>query len=95
MRYISRLVDSALSEILTTFPAALLLGPRACGKTTSARRAASEVVELDDPRQAAPFRADPSAALQGRLRSLGRMPGPLLLDEWQEVPKCWAPSSVP
>lgn len=87
MRYIPRLLDSALSEVLATFPAALLLGPRACGKTTSARCAASNVVELDDPRQAAPFRADPSAALRAQLRRRGHTPGPVLLDEWQEVPE--------
>ncbi len=86
--YVPRLVDAALAETLATFPAALLLGPRASGKTTSARRIASNIVELDDPTQAAPFHADPSAALLARLRrrDIDRS-GPLLLDEWQAVPE--------
>ncbi len=85
MRYLPRLVDSRLVEVLAVFPAALILGPRASGKTTTARQIASDVVELDDPAQAAAFRADPTAALRARL---DRRPGagPLLLDEWQAVP---------
>ena len=61
--YLPRLVDAQLDRILGTFPAALVLGPRASGKTTTARRIASDVVELDDAPQAAPFRADAGAAL--------------------------------
>ena len=74
-----RLVDVRLQQHLDTFPAVLITGPRATGKTTSASRAASEVVRLDQPAQAAAFVADPDAALRNREE-------PLLLDEWQEVP---------
>lgn len=57
----------------------LINGPRAVGKTTTARQLARSVVRLDDPREAAAFEADPDAAL--RLQQ-----EPVLLDEWQEVP---------
>ena len=57
----------------------MLTGPRAAGKTTTAARLAATTVRLDQPAQAAAFRADPDAALHAHSE-------PLLLDEWQEVP---------
>jgi uncharacterized protein len=57
----------------------VLTGPRATGKTTTARRHADSIVRLDVEAQAAAFAADPDAAL-GALRP------PVLLDEWQAVP---------
>ncbi len=77
--YVPRLVDSRLAEFVQVFPAVLITGPRAVGKTTSGSRLASEVVRLDRPAQAAAFMADPDAALRNRRE-------PILIDEWQEVP---------
>lgn len=57
----------------------MLVGPRATGKTTTARRHARSIVRLDREAEAGAFRADPDAAL----RALDR---PVLLDEWQVVP---------
>jgi len=78
--YTPRLIDRYLSDLVATFPAVLVNGPRAAGKTTSARRLAASVVRLDRPAEAAGFLADPDAALRDR-------PEPLLLDEWQAVPE--------
>jgi hypothetical protein len=78
--YKSRLVDGPLAELFTQLPALLVVGPRAAGKTTSARRLASTMVRLDVPAEAAAFRFDADAALAA-------MPNPVLLDEWQEVPE--------
>ena len=75
-----RLVDEALDEMLGVFPAVLVGGPRAAGKTTTAARRAAQIVRLDRPEPAAVFRADPDAALR-------RVSEPVLLDEWQEVPE--------
>jgi hypothetical protein len=79
-RYVPRLIDGPLKDLVSGLPAVMVLGPRACGKTTSAARLAAEVVRLDDPKVAELYRADPDGALAGR-------PAPLLLDEWQEVPE--------
>ncbi len=78
--YQARLADDELRSLLTAFPAVLVNGPRAAGKTTTVRQIAASEVRLDQPAQAAAFRADPDAALRGR-------PEPILLDEWQEVPE--------
>lgn len=78
--YTPRLVDKPLAELFDQLPAMLLVGPRAAGKTTSARRLARSVVRLDVPAEAAAFRFDPDAALRA-------MTPPVLLDEWQEVPE--------
>jgi len=77
--YRPRLADGRLTALLDAFPAVLVNGPRAIGKTTTARQFAASVVRLDQPAQAAAFLADPDAALRGRAE-------PILLDEWQEVP---------
>ena len=78
--YRRRLADAPLAHLIATFPAVLVNGPRATGKTTTAGRVAKTVVRLDRPAQAAAFRADPDAAL--RIQDT-----PVLLDEWQEVPE--------
>ncbi len=78
-KYLPRLVDSTIADLLENLPAVMIVGPRAAGKTTSARRLASTIVRLDRERDAAPFRADADDIL----RSLDP---PVLLDEWQLVP---------
>jgi len=77
--YLGRLVDPLLHDLFGELPALLVVGPRATGKTTTAARHASSVVQLDRAADAEAFRADPDAALAG-------LPEPVLLDEWQVVP---------
>ncbi|MYH55605.1 MAG: ATP-binding protein [Acidimicrobiia bacterium] len=77
--YVPRLVDRLLEEYIKEIPAVMGVGPRACGKTTTALRLVRSVVRLDSD-QAASFRAGPDAALHGREE-------PVLLDEWQMVPE--------
>ena len=82
--YMARVVDSEVESALGVSPAVVIEGPRACGKTWTARRfAGSEVVidESDDVRLAAAL--DPGALLEG--------PVPRLLDEWQLAPRIWNP----
>lgn len=61
----------------------MVVGPRACGKTTTAGRICDSIVRLDQPAVANVFRADPDVALSGRAEAV-------LLDEWQEVPEVLA-----
>jgi predicted AAA+ superfamily ATPase len=78
--YVPRLIDDELRDVLDSHPAALIVGPRACGKTTTARRVCRSLLRLDVPAQAAVVRADPDAALRG-------LTEPILIDEWQLVPE--------
>jgi len=77
--YVARMIDPLMEEHLEELPAVMLVGPRACGKTTSAARFSNTVVRLDGD-DAAAFRASPDAALRGRAE-------PVLIDEWQMVPE--------
>ncbi|MDE0195519.1 MAG: DUF4143 domain-containing protein [bacterium] len=77
--YLPRLVDKSLEEHLTEFPATMLVGPRACGKTTTAVRHAATVLALDTEQGSGALRADPDVALRNRAE-------PVLIDEWQELP---------
>ncbi len=77
--YRPRAADRLIAELLLGFPALLIVGPRAVGKTTTALRHAATVVRLDRPAEAAAFLADSDAALRG-------LEEPVLLDEWQLVP---------
>jgi predicted AAA+ superfamily ATPase len=80
--YIPRLVDAFIEELLAGFPAVLVVGPRACGKTTTAARHARTIVRLDREAEAAAVRADPDGALE--------VARPVLLDEWQLAPEVLA-----
>jgi hypothetical protein len=65
-------------------PAILVLieGPRACGRTATARQASRSEVLLDvDPGARRAAAVDPGLILAG--------PSPRLLDEWQVEPAIW------
>ncbi len=78
--YTPRLIDERLARLFAELPAMMLTGPRASGKTTTARRHAATVVRLDREDEAPAFRLNPDSALAA-LRE------PVLLDEWQVVPE--------
>lgn len=78
--YIRRMADARI-EFLAESPAAIFVtGARATGKTTTARRHAATVIQLDNADAAAAIRVDPDAALRD-------LQPPVLLDEWQAVPE--------
>ena len=81
--YRARMADSHLADLLADFPAVMITGARAAGKTTTAAKHVARTVRLDEPGVAATYRADPDAALR-------RSDRPVLLDEWQEVPEVLA-----
>jgi uncharacterized protein len=78
-QYVTRLADGLLDQLLVSFSAISLVGPRAAGKTTTAVRRAGTVLRLDRPNVRSAVAADPDAMLQG-------LPEPVVIDEWQEAP---------
>ena len=81
MVYQRRVVDDELDELFGDLPAIALEGPKAVGKTATARERARTVFELDQPRQQVLLDSDP--------QRLDQAPGPILLDEWQKFPSSW------
>lgn len=80
--YRDRIADEVLREKLAYSGAVLIEGPKACGKTRTARQLAASEVLLDvdgQARQAAAL--DPSLILGGAT--------PRLIDEWQVEPRVW------
>lgn len=85
MDYKKRIVDDELDLELESFGATLIVGPKGCGKTTSAKQKAKSVVEFQDEEQRenllAVANTSPSKLLIGAK--------PRLFDEWQDAPKLW------
>jgi predicted AAA+ superfamily ATPase len=80
--YTPRVVDDELERRLAAAGAVVIEGPKACGKTETARRRAASAVLLGvDQRALAAARVDPALVLDG--------PTPRLLDEWQTEPAIW------
>ena len=75
MDYRPRVVDAQLTASLEAVGAVVIEGPKASGKTETARRAAASEIRVDhvDARQA--FAIAPDLLLGGAV--------PRLLDEWQ------------
>jgi uncharacterized protein len=82
MSYQPRIVDQELRDKLASTGAIVIEGPKACGKTETARQqAASEVLlDVDDSARVAVSVA-PELVLNGKI--------PRLIDEWQVEPEVW------
>ena len=83
--YKRRIKDSLLEKKLQAKGAVLIEGPKWCGKTTTAEEIAASKIMLAKPDIKEHFKSlleiDTEAALAGE--------APMLIDEWQTVPKLW------
>jgi len=80
--YQARVADGELRQKLQTSGAVLIDGPKACGKTETARQVAASEVLLDvDASARAAVVVDPQLVLDGET--------PRLIDEWQVEPQIW------
>ena len=83
--YLHRIIDSELELRLEASGATLIIGPKWCGKTTTAEQQAKSVLKMQDPDMRESYLATastkPSLLLKGD--------NPRLIDEWQEAPVLW------
>ena len=83
--YIRRVCDSELELKLETFGAVHIVGPKWCGKTTTAKQFANSYIEMQDPDKRDMYmetaKIKPSNLLIGN--------NPRLIDEWQIAPNLW------
>jgi predicted AAA+ superfamily ATPase len=81
-QYRPRIVDDELANRLASMGAVVIEGPKACGKTETARQVAASEVLLDIDEAAKQAAAvDPGLVLEGET--------PRLIDEWQIEPRIW------
>ena len=82
MSYSPRVADDELRARLNAAGAVVIEGPKACGKTETARQLAASSVLLDiDTAARQALAVDPSLVLDGAT--------PRLIDEWQVEPTVW------
>lgn len=82
MAYLPRIVDQEIEDRLRSSGAVVIDGPKACGKTATARRHAKSEDLLDaDVGISQKMQVDPKLLLDGD--------PPHLLDEWQVFPELW------
>lgn len=85
MEYIPRIYDKLLKEKLKLYGAILIIGPKWCGKSTTANQIAKSTLELQNPRTKKNnleiAKSRPDLLLEGEK--------PRLIDEWQDAPALW------
>ena len=85
MKYLPRIVDKELDLRLRAVGATVLVGPKWCGKTTTAKQKARSMLEMQDPDLQEGYlklaSTKPSLLLEGE--------NPRLIDEWQLAPVLW------
>mgnify|MGYP000934983895 FL=1 len=82
MKYLKRIADEQLKLRLEAFGAVQIMGPKWCGKTTTAEKQAKSVIKMQNPDTRESYLATaqtkPSLLLKGET--------PRLIDEWQVAP---------
>ncbi|MDR0508817.1 MAG: DUF4143 domain-containing protein [Candidatus Methanoplasma sp.] len=80
-RYVPRVVDAEIKEMLEIFGAVQISGCKWCGKSWTGVAHSQSSVYIGSPKNRALADTDPDAALRGE--------EPRLVDEWQDVPALW------
>lgn len=79
--YIDRIIDSAIERKLKSSGALMIVGPKDCGKTTTAKRFAKTMYSFDTKDKIDFYSVAINNALKGEF--------PILIDEWQNILKVY------
>ena len=82
INYIARVVDKEVQETLEIFGAIEVRGPKWCGKSWTSSAFGEKIVRIDEDANKLIATTDPSVVLESDCY-------PVVLDEWQDVPKLW------
>lgn len=83
--YKKRIIDKYLDSITKVFNAVNIIGPKGCGKTTTAKQRAKTVIEFQNEEARDNLLLIASTSPIQFLKN----PKPILFDEWQDAPKIW------
>ncbi|MCL2143494.1 MAG: DUF4143 domain-containing protein [Methanomassiliicoccaceae archaeon] len=84
-RYLPRLLEANIEEKLTAKGAILIEGPKWCGKSTTSKRFAKTVVELQKSNVLKQYQMFVAMGDENMFRG----EKPIMFDEWQEIPELW------
>ncbi len=85
MNYRPRVTDQSPEVKMSAFGATLIVGPKGCGKTTTAKQSAKSYIEFQDEDR----REANLSVAETQLSRLLIGEKPRLFDEWQNAPKIW------
>lgn len=83
--YKKRLVDNEIEKLINTPVAIQLVGPKWCGKTTTAKHYSKSFIDLQDADKALDYKR----LAEGNIKLLLEGEKPRLIDEWQEIKQIW------
>ena len=86
MKYIERLFDKILESTLETIGAVVIVGPKWCGKSTTAKRYAKTIIDLMPIEKRASL-IEFAKTFPSKFLNYGNKP--ILIDEWEHVSFIW------
>jgi len=84
-QYLPRLLEAQIEEKMATKGCVVIEGPKWCGKSTTAKRFAGSVVNLQKPHIYKQYRMFADMGDE----NLFRGERPIVFDEWQKIPELW------
>lgn len=85
MKYRKRVVDTSIDSLTQVFNAINIIGPKGCGKTTTAKQRCKTIFEFQDEEKRENYLAIADSSPSQFLKN----EKPILFDEWQDAPKIW------